>query len=116
MIDTVQFLNGRCVESAAADNALATATVAAVGAVRHFITGISADYSAAPAAGFKLIQIKLNGVVVKNIRWDPTKSMPLWWGGPGLLHGDYNQPVSAELVASGTATVTGIVTLYVFSM
>lgn len=116
MIDTIQFLNGRATESAGADNALATATMGAVSAARHFLTGIKAGYSAAPAAGFKIIQIKFGTVVQFNIEWDPTKEMPLWFGFPGQVHGDYNQAVSAELAASGTATVLGRVALFGYTM
>lgn len=116
MIDTIQFLNGRVVESSAADNALATATFGAVSAARHFLTGIKADFSAAPAAAFKVIQIKFGTVVQFNIVWDPTKTMPLWFGFPGHIHGDYNQAVSAELSASGTATVLGRVALFGYTM
>lgn len=116
MIDTVQFLNGRPTESSAADNALATATMGAVTGCRHFLTGIKADYSAAPAAGFKVVQIKFGTVVVLNLVWDPTKAMPLWFGFPGHIHGDYNQAVSAELGASGTATVLGRVALFGYTM
>lgn len=105
-------LNGRAVESADTDNALATCTVGAVMNMRHYIGRIFADFSAAPAAGFKTIQIKTGTVVILNIRWNPALSMPLWldlhW-----LKGDYNQAVSAELAASGTGGVLGRVKLFV---
>lgn len=116
MIDTIQFLNGKPTESSGADNALATATVGAVLACRTFITGIKAGYSAAPAAGFKIIQIKFGTTVVLNLEWDPTKSAPLWFGFPGHVHGDYNQAVSAELAASGTGGVLGRVALFTYTM
>lgn len=116
MIDTLQFLNGKVVESPGADNALATATVGAVSAARTFLTGIKADYSAAPAAGFKVIQIKFGTVVQFNIIWNPLLSMPLWFAFPGHIHGDYNQAVSAELAASGTGTVLGRIALFGYTM
>lgn len=116
MIDTIQFLNGKVTESSGADNALATATVGAVLACRHFITGIAADYSAAPAAGFKVIQVKFGTTVILNIIWNPALQMPLWFGFPGHIHGDYNQAVSAELAASGTGAVLGRVKLFTYTM
>lgn len=105
-------MNGRVVESADVDNGLATCTIGAVLNMRHFLGRVLADYSAAPAAGFKLIQIKFGTVVALNIRWNPALSMPLWidlyW-----IHGVENQAVSAELAASGTGGVLGRVKLFV---
>ena len=115
MISDTRLLNGRSVESSDVDNATATATVAAVAAVRHFIASLTADYSAAPAAGFKLIQIKFGTTVVKNIRWNPALEMPFRLTLGVDIHGDFNQAVSAELAASGTPAVTGRVGLLVYS-
>lgn len=116
-IEATQHLNGKVTESSAADNALATATVAAVGNVRHFIKGFGISWSAAPAAAYKVLQIKFGTTVVANIIFDPLKDGP---SGceitlPAHIHGDFNQAVSAELSASGTGGVTGRVSLYTYS-
>ena len=107
MIDTAIEGTGRFVESADVDNALATVTVAAIPSIRHFIGWITADYSAAPAAGFKLLQVKYGTTVVKNIRWNPALEMPLRLPLKAPPHGEVGQQVSVELQASGTPAVTG---------
>lgn len=114
MIDTTQFLNGKVTESAAADNAVAVATVGAIAAARIFITGVKADYSAAPTAIFKVIRIKFAGVTVYTISWDPLKGSPLWFGFPGHIHADYNVGITAELDPSGTATVLGRIAVFTY--
>lgn len=115
MVD-IQLLNGKVVESAGTDNALATATVGAVSGCRNFITGIKAGYSLAVASAIKVIQVKLNGVVVLNIEWDPSKLTPGWFPFPSPIHGDYNQAVSAELAASGTPGTLGRVAIFGFTI
>lgn len=109
-------LGGRVVESSDVDNALATATVAAVGGIRHFIYGFSADYSTVQAAGIKLIQFKFGTVVVLNVRWNAALESPFMRKLPIVIHGDYNQAVSAELQASGTGGQLGRVKLFVASI
>lgn len=107
-------ISGQVVQSAAVDNATATATVAATLAVRHIALGLHADYSAAPAAGFKTITLKKGSSTIVIFRHDFTQGafvMPL----PVGLGGDSNQAISAELQASGTAAVTGRVALFFIS-
>lgn len=98
-------LNGRAVQSDVADNATATATLAAVVGVRHAIVGIDADYSTSAPTN-KTITLKFGGVAKFVWRWDFTKgpfvrNLPVPW------HPDYNQAVTVELEASGTGGVTG---------
>lgn len=118
MIDTALLLNARVIESGAADNALATATATAILAARHFIRGLGVTWSAAPTAAYKTIQVKFGTTVILNIIFDPLKDgesgrmIPL----PSVIHGDFNQAVSAELSASGTGGVTGRVQLFVASI
>lgn len=118
MIGDTRILNGKVTESSAADNALATATVAAVGNVRHFVSGFGVSWSAAPTAAYKQVQIKFGTTVVATFIFDPLKDgmsgceVTL----PVPIHGDFNQAVSAELIASGTPTVTGRVRLYTSSV
>lgn len=115
MINLTQILNGKVVESSTADNAVATATVTAAGSVRHYIRGVWAGFSAAPAAGYKIIQIKFGTTVMLNIEWNPALYTPFDKPFPCDIHGDYNQAVSAELAASGTGGVLGRVKLFVYS-
>lgn len=116
-IDTLQFLNGVVTQGNVATNAISTATVGAVLGCRTFLTGIKADFGAAVAAGFTLIQVKFGTTVVLNILWDTTKvPSPLWFGFPGHIHGDYNQAVSVELAASGVGGVNGRVALHSYTI
>lgn len=87
------------------DNALATATKAAVANQKHVITHVSASFS---AAATKLLQIKhgttvvWEGYVVNSLVVDLTSAFPA---------AGTNTAVSAELAASGTASVLGKVNL-----
>jgi hypothetical protein len=116
VIDVALAANGRFVESTDVDNGLATATVAAIGSVRHFLAWIEADYSAAPAAAFKLIQVKLGTTVIKNIRWNAALEMPLRVPLPLWPHSGLGEQLSVELAASGTGGVTGRVGVVVASV
>jgi hypothetical protein len=98
--------NGKGVQSAAVDNAVATASVPAASSVRHAVMGIDADYSAAPAAGFKTITLKFAAVTKFIWRWDFTKG-PFARNLPAPWHGEHGEAVSVELEASGTPAVTG---------
>jgi len=101
-------LNGDVIESAGADNAVATAAKAATMATRHFIGGIEANYSAAVSA-IKTVTITrvVQGVTVtKTYRWDFAKG-PFVHNFPLLIHGDYNTQVSVALEASGTGGTVG---------
>jgi hypothetical protein len=107
------YLNARVLaESSAVDNNVATATAAAVVGVRHFMTGVIVSFSAAPAAAYKTITVKLGTTAVANFAFDPLKAPLVIIPFPSPIHGDYNQAVSAVLSASGTGGVTGTVTLF----
>ena len=115
MISDTRFLNGRVVQ-ATADNALTTVTIPAAGGVRHFVAGIMASFSAAPAAGLKTLQLKYGTTVIADFTFDPTKedlavNVPF----PVDVHGDYNQAVSVELQASGTPAVIGQLKVFTYS-
>lgn len=105
MLPTELLLNSRPFQGATADNATASASVAATLGVRHFLMAIEADYSAAVAL-VKTITVKVNAVVVFVYRWDFSKG-PFSRALPVPIHGDYNQAVSVELEASGTGGTTG---------
>ena|SRR5207248_11725867 len=106
-------LNGDVVQSAAADNAIATASKAATANARHFVSGIAADYSVAVAL-IKTVTLKLGGVAKLIYRWDFSKG-PFLHNFPVPIHGDYNAAVSVELEASGTGGTTGRVAFWVSS-
>lgn len=102
---------GMVVQSAAADNATAAATVAAANGVTHVALGLHADYSAAPAAGYKTITLKKGATTIMVFRHDFALGefvMPL----PAGVRGDHDGAISAELQASGTGGVTGRVALF----
>lgn len=108
-------LGGEVAQSATADNATATVTVAATPGMRHFMTGVWADFSAAPSATYKTITIKKAGVTVIVKQWDfSTGSAFIPF--PTPIRGDVNAAVSAELSASGTGAVLGRIALYYFSV
>jgi hypothetical protein len=98
-------LNGAAVQSATADNAIATVTLAATQGVRHFIAGIDADYSVAVAL-IKTITLKFGATTVFVWRWDFSKG-PFQRNFPVAVHGDYNQAVTVELEAAGNGGQTG---------
>lgn len=100
-------LNARLVQSTAVDNAIATVTIAAVPNIRHFISGIDADYSVTLGAGvIKTITLKVSGVAIAVWRWDYSKG-PFSRNFPVPLHSGYNEAVTVEIEASGTGGQTG---------
>jgi hypothetical protein len=107
-------LNAKVTQSSAADNATATATVAAIGGMTHGILGVHADYSAAPAAGFKTITLKKGTTTLLVLRHDFSTG-PAFYPLPAAVWGDFGGAVSAELQASGTGGVTGRIALFTFS-
>lgn len=109
-IEAQALLNGACVQSSAADNAIATATLSATSGSRHWIGSIEADYSAAVAL-IKTVTLKFGGVTQFVWRWDFSKG-PFARGLGFAVHGDYNTAVTVELEASGTGGVTGRVGVF----
>lgn len=107
-------LNGAPAQSATADNAIATVTLAAITGSRHLIGSIEADYSASVAL-IKTVTLKFGGVSQFVWRWDFAKG-PFARGLGFAVHGDYNQAVTVELEASGTGGVTGRVGVFKATM
>lgn len=93
------------VETDNADNAVATATRAAVADQSHFITGISASFSAA-AAG-KLLLLKEGSV--EKMRFHVTNDFSEDFNSPVQL--DPGLEANLVLVASGTGAVIGAVNI-----
>ena len=112
-IQAQALLNGKPVQSATADNATATVTLAATSGTRHFIGSIEADYSASVAL-IKTITLKFGTTAVFVWRWDFAKG-PFARGLGFAVHGDYGEAVSVELEASGTGGVTGRVGVFTMS-
>lgn len=103
--------HGVAVQSGDTDNAVATATAAGIKRANHTALGYAADYSAAPAAGYKTVTFKVGGVAVLVLRRNFAN------GGfmetlPAAIKAAENTDLSVELQASGTAGVTGRVTLF----
>lgn len=111
--------NSKAVESSAADNATATASVAAessfpagLGQANH-ITGFAANYSAAPSAGYKTITFKKDATTLFTLRHDFANAGNILPSAlPTPVHGDLGGAVSIELQASGTGGVTGTVLMF----
>lgn len=114
MISDTRLLNGRVVQ-AVADNGLATVTLAAVQAVRHFVCGIVVSWSAAPTAAYKTLQLKFGVALIADFTFDPLKDSLFRIPFPVDVHGDYNQAVSVELSASGTGGVIGQLKVFTYS-
>lgn len=115
LVTQTSVLNGRVLAEATADNGIATASVAAVVGARHFMTGVICSWSAAPAAAYKTLTVKLGTSAVALFTFDPLKDGLMQIPFPSPIHGDYNQAVSVELSASGTGGVSGRVTLFGFT-
>jgi hypothetical protein len=108
---TRPILAGSVVE-ATADNALATATVAGVTGVTHYIAGAYADYSADPTAGWKTIVFKKGSTTIMTLRWDFVTTKQALINLPVELKGEEDGAVSCELQASGTGAVIGSIKLF----
>lgn len=112
--------NGLVADSATADNAIATATIAATPNARFYLTGLIAQYSIAVAL-IKNITITYtpegaSAAVSIVIPWDFSKSFPCVIALPGIVHSAYNTAVTCALAASGTGGTTGRVYLFFSAM
>ena len=112
-----EFFAAEWIETDSADNALATAAHALAAEVTHYISGLLVSYST-DMPGPSLVQVKDAAVVLFEFYFDP--------GSRGTFHyinfprgnyikGTIGQAISAELAASGTATVLGKVAIMGFS-
>jgi hypothetical protein len=109
-IGTAPLLRGKATQSAAADNATATATVAAVANQKHLVLGVEAHYDAAVST-FQTVTIKHGSTTWITHRWDFSNG-PFIMNYPVALLGSNNEAVSAELQASGAGGTDGYVILY----
>lgn len=109
-IGTAPLLRGNVTQSSAADNATATATVAAVGNQTHLILGVEAHYSAAVSA-IKTVTVKKGSTTLVTHRWDFTNG-PFIYNYPVALRGDLGGAVSVEVQASGTGGTNGYGIIY----
>lgn len=113
-------LTGSLIQSSAADNATATATLNAIvnaGARgKYFLTGVEAHYSAAVAL-IKTITINYTdqggNAVAYTMPWDFTNG-DLIVGFPGIIACKEGTGVTATLTGSGTGGTTGQITLFYF--
>jgi hypothetical protein len=109
-IQTAALLRGKVTQSAAADNATATATVSAITHQSHYVLGVEAHYDAAVSA-IKTVTIKHGSTTWQVFRWDFTNG-PFFFSFPVAFKGANNEAVSAELEASGSGGTDGLVTIY----
>lgn len=110
MATEAAILRGKGTQSTAADNATATASVAAIAEQRHTVYGVHADYSAAVAA-IKTVTVKHGSTTWAVFRWDFTAGMFIY-NFPLPFRGALNEAVSVELEASGTGGTTGRCTIF----
>lgn len=106
--------SGTATSSSDADNAVATATLAAATGTRHCITGAVADYSAAVAAVKAVTFNWVENGTAKSlvVRVDFSKQHPAFIYLPGTLTGDAGEAVTVTLAASGTGGTTGRVSVF----
>ncbi len=105
-----RLLRGAVTQSGAADDALATATVAAVDGVTHLVFGVEAHYDAAVTA-IRDITIKHTSTNWQVIRWDFSNGA-FSFSFPIAFSGDPNEAVSATLEASGNGGDKGYVAIF----
>lgn len=91
-----------------ADNAVATATRAAVSGKKHYITGVTASFS---GTATKLLQVKDGTTVI----WEDYVVNGYQMKFPQPIEATSGNAVSAELAASGTAGIIGKVNLTGFT-
>ena len=106
-------ISGKGTQSSAADNAVATATVAAIPAQTHRMMGVHAEFDAAVAL-FKVITIIQGSTTVLTLNHDFTNG-EFAFAFPAPLAGVMGGAVSATLAASGTGGINGRVTLFTFA-
>ena len=101
---------GTAVQSAAADNATATATVPAIAGMTNKLLGFSADYDVAVAA---IKTVTVTGKVTVVYNWDFANGpfhLPL----PGPIPGVLGATITVALEASGAGSTNGRVVAYFF--
>lgn len=110
-------LSGQVADSSDADNDTATVTVAGTPGVRHIALGIHADYSAAPASGYKAVTLTRtkNGASTSAVFRHDFSAGPFSIALPVGLASDHGATLVATLAASGTGGVTGRVRLFYIS-
>ena len=109
-IGTAPLLRGKATQSTAADNATATATVAAIPEQKHLVLGVEAHYGAAVSA-IKTVTVKHGSTAWVTHRWDFTNG-PFVYNYPVALKGSQNEAVSVELEASGAGSTNGYATIF----
>ena len=106
-------VSGKVTQSAAADNAIATATVAAIPSQTHRMMGVHAEFDAAVAL-YKVITIIQGVTTVMTINHDFTNG-EFAFAFPVSLKGVMGGAVSATLAASGTGGINGRISLFTFA-
>ena len=112
-VQTAPLLRGSATQATAADNATATATLAATTGVKRLILGVEAQYDVAVAA-IRTLTLNVAAVEVKNWEWDFSNG-PFLFMFPAALHTDVNEAVTLVLEASGAGSTSGDCTIWVAS-
>lgn len=102
-------------QSATADNATATVTLAAVAGKGYVVTGILATFSAAPAAAAKVVTLTwYEGGTAKTLVLNALMASAIdkQWNFPTPVKSDAGRAVTCTLTASGTGGVLGRVGLF----
>ena len=109
-VQLAPLLRGDVTQSSAADDALATATVAAVNGVTHLVLGVEAHYDAAVTA-IRDITIIHGSTTWQTLRWDFSNGA-FSFSFPIAFSNDPNEAVSATLEASGNGGDSGYVAIF----
>ncbi len=112
-VTTAPLLRGSATQATAADNATATATLAATNGVKRLILGVEAQYNVGVSA-IKNLTLNVAGSEVKNWEWDFTNG-PFLFMFPVAIHTLLNEEVTLVLEASGSASTFGDCTIWVAS-
>ena len=109
-VQTGPLLRGSATQSAAADNATATATLAATAGAQRLILGVEAQYNVAENS-IRTLTLNIAGSEVKNWEWDFTNG-PFLFMFPVALKTGVNEAVTLVFEASGTGNTSGDCTIW----
>ena len=110
---TAPLLRGSATQSATADNATATATLAATAGVQRLILGVEAQYNVSEN-NIRKLTLNVAAVEVKTWEWDFTNG-PFLFMFPVALHTKVNEAVTLVFEASGSASTFGDCTIWAAS-
>ena len=108
--------SGTAVQSAAADNAVATATVPVQAGVSNYLVGFWADYDVTVSAIKSVTVTRTYGGASKvEVYLHDFTNGPFGLPLPGVIHGDEGTAITVALAASGAGSTNGRVIAYYFT-